>query len=290
MKKLLLLGAALLVIPATAVGGLDWISFTVTRHVDTTLIPSTVDNALDDVNDRLKYDNHDCTGDTPCSVRFSRSGTIGTFGTTGDGLDVITTQGELDSVFNVTSHRVKVVTAVDYCAGGFNPSFAGCGRCDAFGYIVENWVGGGVYVHEFGHNVMGCGHRDDCDENIMHSISGGTNNSLNAAECSGFGGSAYTTLCGNVSDGSGGPLTVADGPYWVTCNVTVPAGQTLTIQPGVEIQFDQGGRKITSVGNTNADGSTARITIYSNNEDKNFPTATVEGELVIQDGGELILQ
>jgi len=202
---------------------------------------------------------------------------------------VITTQAELNAVFNVTTHRVKVVDAVDYCAGGYNPSIIGCGSCNAVGYIVENWVGGFVYVHEFGHNVMGCGHRNDCDHNIMNALSIVTNNSLNATECSGFGGSAYTTLCGNVWDGSGGPLTVAGGPYWVTCNVTVPAGRTLTIQAGVEIQFDQGGRKITSVGNTNADGSTTRITIYSNNEVKNFPTATVDGELIIQNGGELIL-
>ncbi len=288
MKKLLLL-AALLVIPAKAVGGLDLIAFTVTRHVDTTFTTNTIDNALNDVNDRLKYDNHDCTDDTPCSVRFFRSGTIGTFGTAGDGLDVITTQAELTAVFNVTTHRVKVVDAVDFCDSTFDPSFIGCGLGNAFGYIVERSVGGAVYVHEFGHNVLGSGHRDDCANNIMNTFSIGTNNSLNATECSGLGGSAYTTLCGNVWDGAGGPLTVAGGPYWVTCNVTVPAGRILTIQAGVEIQFDQGGRKITSIGNTNADGSTARITICSNNEDKNFPTATVDGELVIRNGGELIL-
>lgn len=288
MNKLLLLGAALLVIPATAVGDLDWISFTVTRHVNTPLTTNTVDDALDDVNDRLKYDNHDCTDDTPCSARFFRSGTIGTFGTPGDGRDVITTQAELTAVFNVMTHRVKVVDAVDYCAGGYNPSIIGCGLRNAFGYIVENGVGGAVYVHEFGHNVD-LGHRDDCDHNIMNTFSIGTNNSLNATECARFGGSAYTALCGNVWDGFGGPLTVAGGPYWVTCNVTVPAGRTLTIQAGAEIQFDQGGRRITSVGNTNADGSTTRITIYSNNEVKNFPTATVDGELIIQSGGVLIL-
>ena len=288
MKKLLLLATALLIIPATA-SGLDWVGFTVTRHVDTTSFTAgDFDNAMDDVNDRMKYDNHDCSDDVPCSARFFRSGNLGTFGTTSDGLDVITTQAELDSVFAITSHRVKVVDAVNYCAGGYNTSIIGCGRCNAFGYILEDWVGGNVYVHEYGHNVMGCGHRDDCSHNIMHSISIGTNNSVNATECSGFGGSAYTQLCGSVYDGSGGPLTVNGGPYWITCNVTVPAGRTLTIQAGVEIQF-QRGLQIRSDGYTTANGSTSRIMIYSNNDDSNFPTATVDGELVIENGGQLIL-
>jgi len=288
MKKLLLLATALLIMPATA-DGLDWVGFTVTRHVNTTSFTAgDFDDAMDDVNDRMKYDNHDCTDDVPCSARFFRSGNLGTFGTTTDGLDVITTQAELDDVFDVTSHRVKVVDAVNYCAGGYNTSIIGCGRCNAVGYILEDWVGGNVYVHEYGHNVMGCGHRDDCSSNIMHSVSIGTNNSVDGTECSGFGGSAYTQLCGNVYDGSGGPLTANNGPYWITCTVTVPAGRTLTIQAGVEIQF-QRGLQIRSDGYTTANGSASRITIYSNNEDKNFPTATVDGELIIDNGGRLIL-
>ena len=191
MKKILFLGAAFLLLPAMA-GALDWVPFTVTRHTDTAYTAADFDNALNDVNDRLKYDNHDCSDDVPCSVRFFRSGALGTFGTSGDGLDVITTQAELNSVFNVTSHRAKVVDAVNYCAGGFNTSIIGCGRCNAFGFILEEWVQGNVHVHEYGHNVMGCGHRDDCTQNIMHSISVGDNNSVNSSECSGFGGRAYT--------------------------------------------------------------------------------------------------
>src|SRR5437588_5966935 len=38
---------------------------------------------------------------------------------------------------------------------------------------------------------------------------------------------------GNVS----GVWTAADGPYTVTGAVTVPAGQTLTIEPGVTVFF-----------------------------------------------------
>lgn len=288
MKKHIVIIIVLLLIPTTS-NALDWVPFTVTRHVDTTSFTATdFDNEMNVANDRMKYDNHDCSDDVPCSARFYRSGTLGTFGTSGDGLDVISTQGELDSVFAVTSHRVKVVDALNYCAGSYNTSFIGCGRCNAFGYIIEEWVQGSVYVHEYGHNVMGCGHRDDCSFNIMHSTSNGQNNSVNGTECSDFGGSAYTQLCGTVYDGYGGPLTVSGGPYWITCNISVPSGQSLTIQAEVEIQFHQGVR-IISMGTTTADGNSNRITIYSNNEGQNYPTAIVDGEMIINNGGQLIL-
>jgi len=42
---------------------------------------------------------------------------------------------------------------------------------------------------------------------------------------------AQTILCGNIS----GTWKPSGNPYIVTCDCTVPAGQTLTIQPGVEV-------------------------------------------------------
>jgi len=287
MKKVLLLGTILLMIPSR-VGSEDWVAFTVTRHINTTSFTAAMmDTAMVDVNTRMKYNNHDCADDVPCTARFFRSGNVGIFGTATDGLDVITTQSELDAVFAVTTHRAKVVDAVNFCEGSFNTSFIGCGRVNGFGFIVEDWVGGEIFVHEFGHNVGLKDHRNTCDNNIMHEFSIGTNNSINAAECSSLGGKAYTQLCGNIYDGAGGPLTANGGPYWVTCNVAVPAGRTLTIQPGVEIQFNPGLR-IKSYGYAKADGRSGRITIYSNNHDINFPTATMYNELIILNGGELI--
>jgi hypothetical protein len=293
MSRIFLALLSLLIV-APARADLDWVAFTVARHVNATLTAATVNTALNGINDRLRYNNHDCPDDVPCSARFVLQGAVGTFGTATDGLDIITTDTELSAVFAVVTHRVKAVTSIDRCGGETNPSIIGCGQCNAFGYIVEDWVGGDVYVHEYGHNVqvhdcgINNGHRDDCVFNIMNTYSSGANNSLNSDECSGFGGSAYHQLCGNVYDGSGGPLTVGTGPYWAACNVTVPAGRVLSIEPGVEIQFNPG-LKITSMGTTNADGSTQRIDLYSNNKVAQFPSAIVDGEMRIENGGELLL-
>jgi len=267
----------------------DWVNLTVTSHVNSAFNQAAFDNDLAVANESLRYDDHDCADDVPCSVRFRRNGAVGTFGNSLDGLDMITTGAERDAVFGIGTHRVKIVTIIDICAGAVNPSIIGCGRCNGFGFIIESGQPASVAVHEYGHNVMGCSHRDSCSWNIMHTFSNGANNSVNAPECSGFGGTSYTQLCGDVFDGGGGPLTMQGGPYWVTCDVTVPAGRALTIEPGVEIQLDQGGRRISSYGTTYANGQGSRILIYSNNAAQNFPSATVDGPLVLESGGELIL-
>lgn len=289
MRMLLSVFLTFIIFPGTNLSAA--VGFTVKRHVETTFTSTEFDNAMTDVNLRIRMDSNRCSaqGETPCTASFYRSGSIGTMGATGDGLDIITTQGELDRVFNVTSARVKVVDAIDYCAGRYNTSFVGCGRCNAFGYIVETGRQGNVYVHEYGHNIMGCDHRDTCTGNIMHSITDGTNDSLNASECSDFGGKAYTQLCGTKYDGNGGPLTVAGGPYWVSCNVTVPVGQTLTINPGVEIQFKML-TKISSGGSTgtvDVDGTSSRVLMYSNNPSLGYPTIKVDSEILITNGGGL---
>jgi len=48
---------------------------------------------------------------------------------------------------------------------------------------------------------------------------------------------AQTDISGQIFDGSGGPL-LAGQVYHVTANLTVPSGQTLTIQPGAILKVD----------------------------------------------------
>jgi parallel beta-helix repeat protein len=47
-----------------------------------------------------------------------------------------------------------------------------------------------------------------------------------------------TNVSGAVYDGVGGPWTVAGSPYVVTGDIFVPSGESLTIDPGVEVKFN----------------------------------------------------
>jgi len=49
-----------------------------------------------------------------------------------------------------------------------------------------------------------------------------------------------TEIGGDVSDTTTGEWTLTGSPYTVTAGVSVPAGQTLTIHPGVTVKFNQG--------------------------------------------------
>jgi hypothetical protein len=59
------------------------------------------------------------------------------------------------------------------------------------------------------------------------------------------GGAFRTALCGNVYDGNGGPLQ-SSSRYRFNCNVTVPAGQKLTANPGAPVVFESG-KKLTAM-------------------------------------------
>lgn len=82
---------------------------------------------------------------------------------------------------------------------------------------------------------------------------------------------ADTFVCGNVS----GTWTKAGGRYIVTCNLTVPSGQTLTIQPGVEVVIGQGLR-IDVLGRIIAEGTAVeRITFRGTNPSLYWDTLEV---------------
>jgi len=61
----------------------------------------------------------------------------------------------------------------------------------------------------------------------------------------------------NVSGNQSGTWTLAGSPYILTASVTVPAGQTLTIQPGVVVQFRRFSYNLTVNGSLQAVGTGA---------------------------------
>jgi parallel beta-helix repeat protein len=73
-----------------------------------------------------------------------------------------------------------------------------------------------------------------------------------------------TDVSGLQYDGAGGPWNLTGSPYIVTGNVIIPAGQTLTIEPGVVVKFN-GFHGLFIDGNLSAAGTQGnRITITSN--------------------------
>jgi len=75
------------------------------------------------------------------------------------------------------------------------------------------------------------------------------------------------SLCGNVYNGFKGPLSLNSRDYYIRCDITVPTGQTLTIDSDVDLVF-LNDSKITSNGTLNANGTTGQIRFVSE-EDRN---------------------
>ena len=115
---------------------------------------------------------------------------------------------------------------------------------------------GDVFVHEYGHNMMGCGHREDCEYNIMDDSSDGTNDALNGAECEQLGGVMFQEWCGEMV-----PLSEPTWWHWVTCDIYVPAGQLFGTKPLEEWQFRHG-TTLTSHGTFETPGG--GVSMYGN--------------------------
>ena len=158
---------------------------TYANHPD---VPSPMtDIRLDEVLDlaSLRSGRGDDADDVACCTSVSRSGTAGTFGASGDGLDVISDSADMSAVLNDAAARVKVVRAIDYCGGpGFNIS--GCAWAPGKGIAVVRLGGLGheavLWLHEYGHNT-GLSHSSNGSRYIMYSVDYGTNSHLTQAEC-----------------------------------------------------------------------------------------------------------
>ena len=158
-------------------------SLTVSRHVDTSFTATLVDGNLSTGSALLRRKDRILMtgGDWRCCLTFQRSGSLGTFGATGDGVDIITTNAELNSVF-AQPGNVKVVTSM-------------FGVCNATGVVLGCGASGGslvitvsaapdVWVHEWGH-VKGLPHNDADVHYIMHSTAPNTD-SVTESECQAF--------------------------------------------------------------------------------------------------------
>ena len=122
--------------------------------------------------------------DTGCCIQYVRTEPGVEFGNPGDGLDVITSGGELNAVMGNNIARIKVVDYIGYC-GGPGANILGCGETPGNSLIVVRMSStaneGKLWVHEFGHNV-GLGHNPTFGF-IMYGGFSASNNKLTSFEC-----------------------------------------------------------------------------------------------------------
>src|SRR5215813_270221 len=157
-------------------------NLTFAAHVDTVFTGPT---GLDHASKVLQRCDAIVTADqdTACNITFAQQGEIGTFGTAGDGLDVITTADELNAVLNNNVAYVKVVTSIEFC-DGVPGTFSGCALTNGTSMVIvagldENTTGD-VIAHQFGHN-KGLADRTTPGNPLMSPTPGG--DEVNQAEC-----------------------------------------------------------------------------------------------------------
>ena len=157
----------------------------------------------------LRVGRSDFTEDVACCNMFYRLGPGKTFGSVGDGLDIIDDGTELNEVLNDTTARVKVVRAINYC-GAPGTNIIGCSWVGGDGMAVVRRSDANseavLWVHEYGHNV-GLGHNTD-SRYIMYGVDYGTNNAVSATECDTYhspssGARATETQAGACTDADG---------------------------------------------------------------------------------------
>ena len=71
-----------------------------------------------------------------------------------------------------------------------------------------------------------------------------------------------TDVSGIVYDGSGGPWTLAQSPYTAVGDVTIPPGETLTVEAGVVVSFNAN-CSLYVEGNLNAIGEPGSMIIFT---------------------------
>lgn len=193
---LVLVALALVASPAAGQAPVNNVfDITVARHVDAASDGNAAANYATGTT-LLQTDNGVCN-DVACCCTLNKSGATGTFGTTGDGLDVLTSEAELTSVFNVATHHTKVVTSASNCCG-VTGGILGCAKTTSRNIVMVIGAPGDVWAHEFGH-TKGLAHNNTCAQLIMHATNLNTN-AVTSAECTSFRANPDRTsgTCGTV--------------------------------------------------------------------------------------------
>jgi uncharacterized repeat protein (TIGR01451 family) len=152
----------------------------------------------------------------------------------------IGTSSELNAVFGVTSHGVKVVPSLEYC-GGFNTSIIGCAAIGSPTNLILEHLGsatldGILWAHEFGHN-QGLFHPNpSVSTRIMNGSLSSASRQMTQAECNAW----HSTLAnpGTVT----GPIT---SPCPLLFTATKQLEPTSVVTSGATINY-----VITIVNNT----------------------------------------
>ncbi len=259
-------GFVLFAVPVNA--HVPTVEFTVAKHVDVADIEydeAYFNEKIMEAMERVGLYDDQCAGtamdDHPCAIEFKMNGGMTTFGSSGDGLNIVDTPAKENAVFAQPADIV-IVNQLEFCDGQHNPDTLGCGYIGRRKFVVECSAWADVYVHEYGHNV-GLEHQNQgCDYAIMYSETDGENDALTRDECVAMNGQPFEELPPDAHDGANDriPLNYDDGPYWGVTDITVPAGQTLTIEPGTEVQFKPG---VSIKGKVTANGRIGPIRLYS---------------------------
>ena len=132
----------------------------------------------------VRAGREDFSGDIACCARVSVGGSAQVFGAAGDGLNIIDSNSELNTVLNNGISRVKVVSAINWC-GGSGTNIIGCAWVGGNGMSLVRMGDLGsesvLWIHEYGHNT-GLSHVAD-SRGIMYGVDTGTNSGLTQAEC-----------------------------------------------------------------------------------------------------------
>lgn len=189
-------------------------NITVRRHVNST--DGNASARLAAATVLLKTADPTCA-DVACCVTLQQSGATTTFGTAGDGLDMITSEAELATVMAFASDVKVVISATNSC--GIGGAWLGCASIGLPRNMVNiAGVDDCVWAHEFGHS-QGLGHNDTCTDLIMRTTTPGTNDTVTPGECAALRANpdAVGPACGlgggPVNDDCADALVIGDGVH-----------------------------------------------------------------------------